>query len=202
MRLPWKQVRSLCEEKQSRGRGIRPRCETWAWGEGSPKAELGGQEAIAPPCLLPHRRYQAQKPRKGELGLFLFCSQPLPVSKLRAAARLTPPCPHPRRPFWREPAPPPRSPTSILAAVVPHPGLCTAPWDTQMDPPTHTPLPRASPLHARRGRLDPLSQRRADSPSAPTAAFRRAHGCPTGGPGQRCPVPCPGTQAYLLLRDE
>lgn len=140
MRLPWKQVRSLCEEKQSRGRGIRPRCETWAWGEGSPKAELGGQEAIAPPCLLPHRRYQAQKPRKGELGLFLFCSQPLPVSKLRAAARLTPPCPHPRRPFWREPAPPPAPPPpswlrwSLTPACAQRPG--TRRWTLPRTPPS------------------------------------------------------------------
>lgn len=74
-------------------------------GRGSRKSEVGRQEAIVLPHLLPHRRYQARKPRKGELGLFLFCSQPLPVSKLRAAAGLTPPCPRlpPQRlPFWGE----------------------------------------------------------------------------------------------------
>lgn len=145
----------MCEEKQPRGRGAR------VWGAKSPKLEVGRQEAITPPCLLPHRRYQARKPRKGELGLFLFCPQPLPVSKLRAAASLTPPCP-----------PPPTPKTPILgivrAGICPDPGLpyvhlgCRGPLpspllgvDTQMDPPTCAHTLRRIPLHA--GRAQALS---------------------------------------------
>lgn len=106
-----------------RGQRDQSRVRPWAWSEGSPEAKAGEQEAIAPPRLLPHCRYQAQKPRKGELGLFLFCSQPLPVSGLGAAARLTPPCPHPRprpgRPFRREPAPRPPPPSWLRWSLTP-----------------------------------------------------------------------------------
>lgn len=163
-----------------------------AWGTGSHRPTLP-----PPPPQVPG----SETAERGTWSFLVLLSTPSCL-QAQGSCSAHPTLPPPLTPVLARASPPPRSPTSILAAVVPHPGLCTAPWDTQMDPPTHTPLPRASPLHARRGRLDPLSQRRADSPSAPTAAFRRAHGCPTGGPGQRCPVPCPGTQAYLLLRDE
>lgn len=87
-----------CRVKSPRQEGaISPRSEQSRFGRRKPQSRGEGRK-MCPTRPPPPPRYQARKPRKGELGLFLFCTQPLPVSKLRAATWLTPPWPPPSPP--------------------------------------------------------------------------------------------------------
>ena len=87
------------------GQRTRPGGKPGSGNRGAPNWRLGDRKPSPHPASSPTTGTRPRKPRKGELGLFLFCSQPLPVSKLRAATGLTPPCPPPppqRLPFWGE----------------------------------------------------------------------------------------------------
>lgn len=131
---------------------------------------------MAPPCRLPHRRYQAQKPRKGELGLFLFCCQALPVSKLGAAAPLTPPWRPPRRPDPRILS------RSALGILCPPPARCGP--------------SRLAHLHLGRGGPSPSPQ----STLGPSAGPSQSSS-PGASPRAEGPAPCPRlSQARLTVR--
>lgn len=148
------------------GQGTHPGGKLGSGNRGAPNWRLGDRKPSPHPASSPTAGTRPRKPRKGELGLFLFCSQPLPVSKLRAATGFTPPCPPtatPKTPILgrgRRVYRPPGSPTSILAAwpltLAPSRSSGTHEWT----------LPRAptrsgESLHAGRGRAPspPRSQR-------------------------------------------
>ena len=121
------------------------RREAWVWEQGSPKLEAGRQEAIAPPCLLPHHRYQA--PETTERGTWPFLVLLSTPSCLQAQGSYWA---HPTLPPTAAPKTPvlgrgrlvhvltPRLPHVHLGCVVPHPRPLTELWDTRVDPPTRT----------------------------------------------------------------
>ena len=191
------------------GQGTRPGGKPGSGNRGAPNWRLGDRKPSPHPASSPTAGTRPRKPRKGELGLFLFCSQPLPVSKLRAATGLTPPCPTPppqrlrsgERPAGGCPdprAPPPPSWLRGPSPSPPHGAL------GHTGGPSHAhPHAQASP--STRGVDGPCPHLRAsgsDSLSTPTAGFCQALACPTGGPGQRCRARVAGLQPYLRLRDE
>lgn len=158
--------REVCVRRSSPGaRGSVPSEKPGPAERGVPKPRLGDRKPSPHPASSPHRRYQAQKPRKGELGLFLFCSQPLPVSPSSGQLRGSP---HPAP----SPTPTP-TPDAVLAqGSPPTPGLphlhlgCggPSPWPVHgalghADGPSHAhsaPPPGESPARAARTARSPL----------------------------------------------
>lgn len=200
--LPREQVRSIVRRSSLETGGSVPGERPGPGERGAPKPRLGDRKPAPHPASSPTAGTRPRNRGKGNLVFSCFALNPFlsPGSGQLLGAPHPVPTPTPDARSGERQAP--GSPTSILAAVVPHPGLLTAPWDTRMGPPTHA-HPRGQSPPQRRGRWA-LSHPRAarDSPAAPTAGFRQADAGPTGGPGQGCLVPCPGTQAYLPLRDE
>lgn len=191
----------ICEEKQSGGRGAVPG-EKLGFGEqGAPNWRLGDRKPSPHPASSPTAGTRPGNHGKGNLIFSCFALNPF----LSPSSGQLLGSPHPA------PTPTPKTPILglVRAGMGPDPRLphlhlgCRGPLPSPLlgalgctDGPSHVhPHPHASPLHAGRARVLSSSQHQPALTVCPSpkASFCQAHACPTGGPGQRCLVPSPGT---------